>query len=95
MRKTTNSVLEINKLLKEVRPLAAEEPTNLPLHVIGVDHPDEVISEVIEEDIFHDAVTEEHHICQQEIPIHLSCVELRQSVADFLEICLQELHDLT
>ena len=27
--------------------------------------------------------------------IRLSCLELRQSVADFLEICLQELHDLS
>ena len=92
MRKTTNSVLEINQLLKEVRPLAEETTTNLPLGVLGVDSS----QDIVDEDVFHDAVaTSEIEMEALEIPIQVSCVELRQSVADFLEICLQELHDLT
>lgn len=88
MRKTTNSVIEINQLLKEVRPLA-EETTNLPLGVLGVDSQDIVV----DEDVFYDAAATE--VEMEAIPIQVSCIELRQSVADFLEICLQELHDLT
>ena len=92
MRKTTNSVLEINQLLKEVRPLAEETTTSLPLGVLGVDSS----QDIVDEDVFHDAVaTSEIEMEALEIPIQVSCVELRQSVADFLEICLQELHDLT
>ena len=92
MRKTTNSVLEINQLLKEVRPLAEETTTSLPLGVLGVDSS----QDIVDEDVFHDAVaTTEIEMEASEIPIQVSCVELRQSVADFLEICLQELHDLT
>jgi len=78
-------VLEINRLLREVQPLSGGEGPSSEVTMHGLHHPTD---EVIDEDIFHDAP-------EDIVPIQLSGLELRQSVADFLEICLQELHDLT
>jgi len=89
MRRTTNTVLEINKLLKEVRPLSEETPQcskSDPLNHLDEDDPRSVD---IQEMAHHAGALEDNE------EIRLSCLELRQSVADFLEICLQELHDLS
>jgi len=89
MRRTTNTVLEINKLLKEVRPLSEETPQcskSDPLNDLDEDDPRSVD---IQEMAYHAGALEDNE------EIRLSCLELRQSVADFLEICLQELHDLS
>ena len=123
MRRTTNTVLEINKLLKEVRPLSEETPQcskSDPLNDLDEDDPRYVFNTFFSSTIFFSiritsinaSVIEVmctklyRSVDIQEMAYHagaledneeirLSCLELRQSVADFLEICLQELHDLS
>ena len=120
MRRTTNTVLEINKLLKEVRPLSEETPQcskSDPLNDLDEDNPRYVFNTFFSiNNTYHISInasvievmctTLYRSVDIQEMGYHagaledneeirLSCLELRQSVADFLEICLQELHDLS